>query len=139
MRKLKQCYMGRYMLNWWYMEFKWPRWMHRCLSVQGYKCQLKRRTTCLYSCSLWIAFKRDNICILHLCSFTILKIGATTVLHWGLNLLLLWQGWWYKKGIMIHLIHLVYTVPIFVILILPCLLCLKLIGQIGQEGGWIGV
>jgi hypothetical protein len=33
-----------------------------------------------------------------LCSFTVLKIGVIAVLRWGLNLLLLWQGWWYRKG-----------------------------------------
>jgi hypothetical protein len=33
-----------------------------------------------------------------LCSFTVLKIGVIAVLRWGLNLHLLWQGWWYRKG-----------------------------------------
>jgi len=33
-----------------------------------------------------------------ICSFIVLKIVEIAVLRWGLNLLLLWQGWWYRKG-----------------------------------------
>lgn len=31
-------------------------------------------------------------------SYTVLKIGEIVELHWGLSSLLLWRGWWYRKG-----------------------------------------
>lgn len=51
----------------------------------------------------------------NMCSFIVLKIKVNAVLHWGLNLLLLWQGWWYRKG-KIHFDMLNFGFPIFVVL-----------------------
>lgn len=40
----------------------------------------------------------DWVNSLSFCSYIVLRIVETVASHWGLNLLLLWRGWWYRKG-----------------------------------------